>query len=436
MSTVAAKVLRRDRDNRWLGGVCAGISRRYGIDLWLVRFAFVAATAAGGVGVVLYGLAWLVIPAADSRTAAAPATRAPTGRAAVEVALGTGLLVISALLAFRALGIWFSDALVWPLVLVASGGALIWRQSLGSRATEMPAGPTPPRPPVTAPDSTPAPAPRGEGLGERLAGALEELRHEEGRRAALAISRTGVGIALVIAAGLVFLQTTGALSAARDVLLSVVVAVVVLGVIFAPWIVRLVRSLTSERAERIRSQERAEVAAHLHDSVLQTLAMVQRRAGDPQEVAAIARRQERELRAWLAGRPAPGAVARLAPALEAAATEVEERYGVPVEVVVVGDRDLDPAVEAIVAAAREAMTNAAKFGGGSHVDVYAESSDGRTQVFIRDRGPGFDPERLPADRRGVRESIVGRMERHGGRATITSSAGTGTEVELVLEERR
>jgi signal transduction histidine kinase len=434
MSTVAPKALRRDRDNRWLGGVCAGISRRYGIDLWLVRFAFVAATAAGGIGIVLYGLAWLLIPAADSRTAAAPATRAPTGRAAVEVALGTGLLVISALLTFRALGIWFSDALVWPLVLVASGGALIWRQSLGSRDTEVAAGPAPPRASVTAPE--PAPAARGEGLGERLTGALEELRQEEGRRAALAISRTGVGIALVIAAGLVFLQTTGALSAARDVLLSVLVAVVVLGVIFAPWIVRLVRSLTTERAERIRSQERAEVAAHLHDSVLQTLAMVQRRAGDPQEVAAIARRQERELRAWLAGRPAPGAAARLAPALEAAATEVEERYGVPVEVVVVGDRDLDPSVEAIVAAAREAMTNAAKFGGGSHVDVYAESSDGRTQVFIRDRGPGFDPARLPADRRGVRESIVGRMKRHGGRATITSSAGTGTEVELVLEERR
>ena len=433
MSAVAPKLLRRDRDNRWLGGVCAGISRRYGIDLWLVRFAFVAATAAGGIGVVLYGLAWLLIPADDSRAAAAPPTRAPTGRAAVEVALGTGLLVISALLTFRALGIWFSDAIVWPLVLVASGGALIWRQSLGSREAEVPSVPAPPRPPITAPP--PAPEARAEGLGDRLAGALEDLRHEEGRRAALAVSRTGVGIALVIAAGLVFLQTTGALSAARDVLLSVLVAIVVLGVIFAPWIVKLARSLTSERAERIRSQERAEVAAHLHDSVLQTLAMVQRHAGDPQEVAAIARRQERELRAWLAGRPAPGAAARLAPALEAAATEVEERYGVPVEVVVVGDRDLDPSAEAVVAAAREAMTNAAKFGGGSTVDVYAESSDGGTQVFVRDRGPGFDPEQLPSDRRGVRESIVGRMERHGGRATITSSPETGTEVELVLDAR-
>ena len=215
----------------------------------------------------------------------------------------------------------------------------------------------------------------------------------ESRRAAAAISRTGLGVALVIAAGFVFLQATGALGAARDVLLALVAAVVVLGVIFAPWIVRLVRSLTQERAQRIRSQERAEMAAHLHDSVLQTLAMVQRSAGDPGEVAAIARRQERELRAWLAGRPAPGSGRCGSPrALEAAAADVEERYGVPVEVVVVGDRELDGNHEAIVAAAREAMTNAAKFGGGgSTVDVYAESDAGRTQVFIRDRGPGFDP---------------------------------------------
>jgi signal transduction histidine kinase len=424
--SAAPTVLQRDRDGRWIGGVCTGIARRYGVDLWLVRFAFVAATAAGGLGVAVYALAWLLIPAGDVPGRAG--RRAPTGRAAVEVALGTGLLLLSALLTFRALGVWFSDAVVWPLVLVASGGALIWRQSLGSRTPE-------PEPPARTVAVARHPPPSGAASGDAIAEKIGGISADEGRRAALAVSRTGVGIALVIAAGVVFLEATGALSAARDVLLSVFVAVVVLGVIFAPWIVRLIRSLTTERAERIRSQERAEVAAHLHDSVLQTLAMVQRRSGDPQEVAAIARRQERELRAWLAGRPAPGQAARLAPALEAAAAEVEERYGVPVEVVVVGDRDLDPAVEAMVAAAREAMTNAAKFGRGSPVDVYAESGDGRTQVFVRDRGPGFDPKRLPSDRRGVRESIVGRMERHGGRASITSGAGTGTEVELLLEER-
>ena len=401
-SDASTGILRRDREEGWLGGVAAGIARRFGIDVSLVRLAFVIATAAGGVGVAAYALGWLLIQAGDSGPAR---VRLRTGRAAVEVALGTGLLLVAVLLTFRELGLWFSDAVVWPLVLIAAGGALIWRQSME--------GPAPARP-------------------ERP---REEPAQDEGRRAAAAISRTGVGIALVVAAGLVFLQATGALGAARDVLLGVIAVVVVLGVIFAPWVARLVRSLTRERAERIRSQERAEVAAHLHDSVLQTLAMVQRRAGEPGEVAALARRQERELRAWLAGRPAPGQAGRLAGALEAAAAEVEEQHGVPVEVVVVGDRDLDQAHEAVVAAAREAMTNAAKFGAGSPVNVYAEAGGSHTQVFVRDRGPGFDPDAVPQDRRGVRESIVGRMERHGGRARVTSASGGGTEVELFLDHR-
>jgi signal transduction histidine kinase/phage shock protein PspC (stress-responsive transcriptional regulator) len=418
-----AGVLRRDRDAGWIGGVAAGIARRFGIDASLVRLAFVVAAAAGGIGFAAYGLGWLLIPAGDSRPAR---VRIRSGRASVEVALGTGLLLVAVLLSVRALGIWFSDALVWPLALIAAGGALIWRQSMG--------GPSEPRAPAAIAEP-PSPVSEPEGAGAPGAPGRARVRAEEGRRAAIAVSRTGLGIVLVVAAGIVFLQTTGALGAARDVLLAVIAAVVVLAVIFAPWVVRLLRSLTEERTERIRSQERAEVAAHLHDSVLQTLAMMQRRAGDPGEVAALARRQERELRAWLAGRPAPGQSTRLAGALEAAAAEVEESHGVPVEVVVVGDRELDPAHEAVVAAAREAMTNAAKFGGGSPVDVYAESAGSRTQVFIRDRGPGFDTDSIPADRRGVRESIVGRMERHGGRTAITSSPGTGTEVELVLEQQ-
>jgi signal transduction histidine kinase/phage shock protein PspC (stress-responsive transcriptional regulator) len=449
----SAGLLRRDREAGWLGGVAAGIARRYGVDVSLVRLAFVVATAAGGAGIAAYALGWLLIPTGDSGPSR---VRIKTGRAAVEVALGTGLLLVAVLLTFRALGIWLSDAIVWPLVLIVSGGALIWRQSMGGTA-ERPPGERRPqgaggshgagagRPGTAgAPAASRLPGPGATGAGVAApmpgpgAGASTpaEVAVAEGRRTVAAISRTGLGIALVVAAGFVFLQTTGALGAARDVLLALLVAVVVLGVILAPWIARLVRSLTQERAERIRSQERAEVAAHLHDSVLQTLAMVQRRAGDPGEVAALARRQERELRAWLADRPAPGQAARLAAALEAAAAEVEESHGVPVEVVVVGDRELDPRHEAIVAAAREAMTNAAKFGEGSPVDVYAESSESRTQVFVRDRGPGFNTAAVPPDRRGVRESIVGRMRRHGGRGRITSSPGAGTEVELVLEERQ
>jgi signal transduction histidine kinase len=401
--------MRRDRAAGWVAGVCAGIARRYGIDPALVRLAFVIATTAGGLGVFLYALGWLVIPAGE----APRRRRLPAGRGAIEVALGTGLLLLSALLAFRELGIWFSDAIVWPLVLIASGGALIWRGS----PTAAPAPEEPATAPLVRPD------------------ARQAARERRATRVAAAVSRTGLGIALVIAAGFAFLQATGALSAARDVILAVIAVVVVLGAIFAPWILRLVRSLTEERAQRIRSQERAEMAAHLHDSVLQTLALVQRRSTDPQEVAALARRQERELRAWLAERPAPGRAATLAPALEEAAAEVEERHGVPVEVVVVGERELGPGLEALVAAAREAMTNAAKFGAGSPVDVYAESNSDTVHVYVRDRGPGFDPHDLPPDRRGVRESIVGRMERHGGRARITSDPQTGTEVELELPAR-
>ncbi|MEA2279135.1 MAG: hypothetical protein QOC78_4095 [Solirubrobacteraceae bacterium] len=400
--------LRRDPANGLVAGVCAGIGRHLGVDPLVVRIAFVAAATAGGVGIVLYGLAWLLMPVEGEGEA--PVARLHRGRPTIEVALGVGLLTLAFLLTMRALGLWFSDAVVWPVVLVAGGGALLWRQSV-------------------APDR-PQPLARAGGL---VIPTPEPADPEEERRErAAVVSRTGLGIVLVLAAGVVFLQTTGALSAARDVLFTVVVVAAALGIILAPLIVRLARSLASEREERIRSQARAEMGAHLHDSVLQTLALVQKRAADPRAVAALARTQERELRSWLAGRE--GHPDRLAAALEAAAGEVERAHGVDVEVVVVGDLDLDGRGEALVAAAREAMINAAKFGAGSPVDVYAEASDGRMQVFVRDRGPGFDAAAVPPDRRGVRESIVGRMARHGGHAAIHSAPGAGTEVELTLPE--
>jgi len=289
------------------------------------------------------------------------------------------------------------DALVWPVVLAAAGGGMIWRQS--ARAAE----PAPVR-------DEPVPGDGGSALG-----------------------RAALGVALVVGAGLIFLYFNDALKPARDVLLPVVVVLVAGALILAPWWIRLVRGLADERAERIRSQERAEMAAHLHDSVLQTLALVQQRAEDPRAVATLARRQERELRAWLSRRePAAGEPPRLAAALEHAASEVERDHGVAVEVVAVGDADLDARGEALVAAAREAMVNAAKFGGGSTVDVYAEALDGEIQVYVRDRGPGFAPAEVPGDRRGVSESIVGRMARHGGGAEIHSLPGAGTEVELTM----
>ena len=175
------------------------------------------------------------------------------------------------------------------------------------------------------------------------------------------------------------------------------------------------------------------MAAHVHDSVLQTLTLVQKRADDPRAVAQLARAQERELRGWLfTGDRAP-ASASLASALDDAAAEVEEAHRVPIEVVSVGDGPVGEPGSALVAAAREAMVNASKFApDAGEVAVYAELSQGRAEVFVRDRGDGFDPEFLPADRQGVRESIIGRMERSGGTAQIRSGS-SGTEVELSID---
>jgi signal transduction histidine kinase len=402
MTASAAAPLRRDPAAGVVAGVAAGLARRLGIDPILVRVAFVAGSFAGGAGFAFYLLGWALLPADGSERA--PIERLAGRRETWMVLAGIVLLVLSALLLLREWGIWFSDAVVWPVVLVTAGGVLIWRQSTAA-APEAPPAPRP----------RPAPVPRALRLPPDAAG------------------RALVGAALVVGGGLVFLWLNDALRPARDVLLAVVVVVVALTLILAPWWVRLVRGLTAERAERIRSQERAEVAAHLHDSVLQTLALMQRRVDDPREVAALARRQERELRAWLNGRRGPQDADTVASALEAAAAEVEEAHGVPVEVVAVGDAPLDPRAHALVAAAREALVNAAKFAGGEPVALYAEVEQDRIEVYVRDRGPGFDPAAVPADRRGVRESIVGRMERHGGRAVVTTAPGAGTEIELVLE---
>jgi signal transduction histidine kinase len=237
-----------------------------------------------------------------------------------------------------------------------------------------------------------------------------------------------------VGAALVFLWANGNLSGAGDVVLATVVLGLAALLVLAPLWWRIGRSLAAERAERIRSQERAELAAHLHDSVLQTLALVQRRADDPKAVASLARRQERELRAWLLARPRARAGESLAAALEDAAAEVEDVQGGTVEVVTVGDCPLDERAEALVAAAREAILNAAKFAGDAGpIDVFAEVTAERAEVFVRDRGPGFDLDAVPDGRHGVRESILGRMERNGGRASVRTGPTGGTEVELSIE---
>jgi len=400
---------RRDRSNGVLGGVCAGLAQRLRLDPLILRIGFVIAAGAGGTGVILYAVCWVLMPAAaDGRAGRTLLARSIGRRESWMVASGLVLLMLALLLLLRALGLWVGDAVVWPLVLATGGGALIWRQSQGAAVVEPP----------------PREAARPGAAATRPRRGLRVARPSPGIVA--------LGAALVVGAALVFLWLNGALVPDRDVTLAVLVVVTALTLILAPWWLRLARGLTEERAERIRTQERAELAAHLHDSVLQTLALMQKRAADPREVAALARRQERELRTWLnaGSRRADGA--SLSSALEAAVAEVEDAHGVPVELVAVGDRALDERVEALVAAAREAVLNAVKFAPESAISVYAEVQGDRVEVFVRDRGPGFDVAAVPPDRRGLRESVLGRMERHGGRAAIHTRPGEGTEVELVL----
>jgi signal transduction histidine kinase len=343
-----------------------------------------------------------------------------------RIAIGAILLAGSGLLFVRAAGPWPGDAIVWPAFVAALGALLIWRapgaQPRRRRgwAAHRPSAsppprelPSPPREPLSSPRGSPAP--------------VRALGHPE-------VSRGGLGVALVLAAGFVFLWANDAIRPAGEVLLAAFAVLVAVALIFAPSWRRLARSLAAERTERIRSQERADVGAHLHDSVLQTLALIQRSAEDPKQVAALARRQERELRGWLTDGDSHEPGDRLdTTLLEAVVAEVEALAGGSIEVVAVGDCPLDERAGAVVGAAREAMLNALKFAGATPVSVYAELSEQRMQVFVRDRGAGFELAAVPPARRGVRESIVGRMQRVGGAATVRSLPSGGTEVEIVLD---
>src|SRR3954463_2285750 len=339
--SVVQPALRRDQAHGWGAGVVPGLGERLGIDPLILRVGFVVlAVATGGLALVGYVVAWAALPATEGRPApVARLARVPRLRGDWRVALGVGLLTLSCMLAFRELGIWWSDAVVWPLVAAAFGVALLLgRARAGTEEDKKLDVVVPVRAPTAtnaaaAPTETTAPSSR---VGDLYRGVF--------------------GVLLVIGAGLLFLSSNDVFGGLRDAALTTVVVVVALALILAPFLWRLGRTLASERAERIRSQERAELAAHLHDSVLQTLALMQKRADDPREVAALARRQERELRAWLNGRRPDEA--SLAAALEAAAGEVEGDHGVPVEVVTVGDGPLDARGAAIVAAAREALVNA------------------------------------------------------------------------------
>ncbi len=389
----AAASLRRPLDRALLGGVCAGLAERMGVEVLVVRVLAVMAATVGGLGVAAYALAWALIPASPGGTRS---RRAGAWRQAPLIVLTVAALFAGVHLAGSRVG----EGL-WPLVLGACGMALLWR------------------PVVTVGDSPPRRRPT--------------LREYLNRPAQVGAPRLIAGGLFVAFGAAALLHAVGVQHSLGKAIWAVAIIGMVVGLVVGPWVMRLGSSLSFERAARIREQERAEVAAHLHDSVLQTLALIQKRAGDPREVAGLARRQERELRSWLLQRPGDSEADSVVAALERAAADVEELHGVPIEVVTVGDAPLNGGLEALVQAAREAMTNAAKFAGSARVDLYAEVGEASVEVFVRDRGVGFDVDAIPEDRRGVRDSIVARMARHHGRAAVRSRRGEGTEVELAME---
>lgn len=405
-----------------VAGVCSGLALRLRIDATLIRVITVILTViTGGVAAVGYGLLWAALPVAGEgptprrwkpRQGSRPRsrTRAPKRhfRGTWVIGAGAGFVTLGLLFIFREAGIWWSDSLVWPLVIAAAGVALIWRQFSESARDR---------------------AERDESEAVYVAGTNPR------RRSLLGPFRGGVGIALLLGGAVLFLYINGALSAGGDVALAGLTAVIVIGLVVAPIWARSARELSTERTERIRSEERAEVAAHLHDSVLQTLTLIQKNPEDTRRVSTLARSQERELRDWLSGKSATDRAQSLAESLKAVAAEVEEKHQVPIDAVTVGDRPLDERSVALVAATREAMTNAVRHAGeAGAIRLYAEIDPRRCQVFVHDRGPGFNPESVPSDRRGVRDSIIGRMEANGGSAEIRSIPGEGTEVELLIEE--
>nr|WP_237843838.1 ATP-binding protein [Cellulosimicrobium cellulans] len=415
--------LRRPERGRWVAGVCAGLAAHLGVSVGVVRLVMALLGLAGGAGVALYVFWWLTVPSGDPAAARdeqrpaslsrlAPRLQGSVRRLPVrDVAIGVVLLGGAALLVALRTGVDVEVSWVIPVLIALAGAALAWSQ-------------------------------------------LDAV--ERGRLLTRAGGRTPAGV-LRIAGGVVLVLVGIVLLVGQDarptqIVRAAVAAVAVLAgvaIVLAPWWLKLVRELGDERAARAREAERADIAAHLHDSVLQTLALIRARASDSDTVARLARAQERELREWLYDdRPSPGT--SLAAELRGLVAEVEdgrvgrraEPIGAPggsigqtdpgpvvVDVVVVGDCTPTQETAALLQATREALVNAVAHGGPPY-SVYLEVSDAAVEVFVRDRGDGFDMDDVAPDRFGVRESILGRVQRRGGKAEIISRPGWGTEVRL------
>jgi len=388
-----------------LGGVCAGLAIRLGLGTTLIRVLSVISIFLGGLGILAYMAMWVFVPVRGEDESIA--SRVVADRRELQIVLALSSALFAVLLVTRSLGVSDLGVPTLTLLVGAVGALVVWR------------------------GASPAETSR---LRERLNAAPGVSGTRTGwQRVAV---RAVVGLALVLV-GVVILSRTGSFTgAALGVLIGTALFLGGFLVLFAPWWVRTLRDLSTERRERVRAQERADMAAHVHDSVLQTLSLIQKAAGDPREVVRLARREERELRHWLFD---PERLGRrgdrpetLTDAVAAIEREVEDSYGVGVEAIVVGDCPMDDGIAALVGACREATVNAAKWSGCAQVAVFVEVERATVSAFVRDLGVGFEPDQVPDDRQGIACSMVERMARVGGDVSVHSTPGTGTEVELVL----
>ena len=377
-----------------MGGVCAGIATHLGVNVWLVRAIFVGLLFLNGVGALAYALAIALIPAGNpaSSQLAAPTRLAAQlnqlqgkdGRdQATTIFSGVVLLALAAILVAWSRG-WLESNAYLPLLIIGCGAALAWSQA-------------------------------------------EEVMHTP--RSMAAIARLAAGLALAVLGVLIWLSDHTDMSGMLIGAFAALVMLSVVALVLAPLWLGVIRQLSQTQAAQARASERADIAAHLHDSVLQTLTLLRAQADDPQRVAALALSQERELRAWLYGDNHP-TNENLRSEVESVSREIEQLYGVPVDSVIVGDTPATAKTRVLTSALREALANAVRHG-KPPISLYVEVSGQEVEAYVRDHGAGFDLEAINSDRHGVRDSIIGRMQRHGGSATIRARE-PGTEVCLRL----
>ena len=370
--------------NRVITGTAGGWADRFGVDPTVVRVALALLTFVAGLGAVLYGAMFLLADPPDND--ATPAVEPLDHRRDLAVATATGAILVAA----RHLGVWPGDRIMLPAAAVAVGVAIVWSRAGQDDRSDRPLVPR--------------------------------------------VIRLGAGVVLLIAGVASLANLTGGLGSVGASLSAIAVVIGGLAMFGAPALGRILRELDEERSTRIREDERAKVSAHLHDSVLQSLVLIQR-SDNPRQMANLARRQERELRAWLYGDVPIGDPTTLHGAIEVLTTEIEADHDTRIEAVIVGDQPLDDASRALIAALREATVNAARHADVDRIDIFVEADDTELTGFVRDTGIGFDPATVPSDRHGINDSIIGRVERVGGTAVIETNLGVGTEVEIRIPRR-